>query len=159
MSINKHSAGKRHSRINSKGGALCETKITPHCSLRVPSAGCGVLAVSSQGPCLLLRGKKHVWLQKPWGSSLSLQDCDTEKLGPTYEYTVGSSARYPTSANLLRAVKIPGKITSTCMDSSLSPSLALTGSLQHTPLPGPSLGVSPMLCTPRGCLWMAYGSH
>lgn len=78
MSINKHSARKRHSRINSKGSALCGTKITPCCSLTVPSPGCHVLAISSQSPCLLLEGKKHVWLQMPWGSSLSLQDGDTE---------------------------------------------------------------------------------
>lgn len=158
MSINKHSARKRHSRINSKGSALCETKITPCCSLTVPSTGCRVVAISSQGPCLLFKGKKLVWLQKPWGSSLFLPDSDTEKLGPTYMHSASSSAQYPTSANILRAVKIPGKIASTCMDSSLSPSLLVTRCLQQPTLAGPTLGVSPMLCTPRGDLWLAQGN-
>lgn len=110
VSINKHSASKRHSRINSKSTAFCETKITPCCALKVPSASCRVPAVTSQGPCLPLKGKKHVWLQKPWGSSLSLQDGDSEKLGPTCKYIVSNSARSPKSADPLRAMKIPGKM-------------------------------------------------
>ena len=108
--INKHSASKRHSRINSKDAAFWETKITPCWALEVPSANCLVPAVTSQGPCLPVKGKKHVWIQKPRGSSLSLQVSDSEQLGPTWKYTVSSSAWSPKSANPLRAMKIPGKI-------------------------------------------------
>lgn len=97
VSINKHSASKRHSRINSKGTAFCETKITLCCALKVPSAGCHVPAVTSQGPCLPLKGKKHGWLKKPWGCSLSLKDSNSEKLGCTCKYTV----TVPSHQNLL----------------------------------------------------------
>lgn len=103
VSINKRSASKRHSRINSKGTALCETKITLCCALKVPSAGCRVPAVTSQGPCLPPKGKMPLWLQKLRGSSLPLQD--SEKLGPTFKYTVRNSARSPKSVDPLRARK------------------------------------------------------
>lgn len=128
VSINKHSASKRHSRINSKGTAFCETKITPCCALKVPSAGCRVPAVTSRGPCLPLKGKKHLWLQKPRGSSVSLPDGDSKKLAPTCKYTVCNSARSPKSADPLRAMKIPGKIWAPIWTLlSLSPSLAAMG--------------------------------
>lgn len=108
-SINKYSTSKRHSRINSKGTALCETKIASCRALKVPSADCHVPAVTSQGPCLPLKCKKHMWLQKPWGYSLSLQDSDTEKLEPTYKYTfeyqcsISGSQNLPTFSELWRS--------------------------------------------------------
>lgn len=141
-SINKYSTSKRHSRINSKGTALCETKIASCHALKVPSAGCHVPAVTSQGPCLPLKCKKHMWLQKPWGYSLSLQDSDTEKLEPTYKYTfeyqcsTSGSQNLPTFSELRRS-----QANSNRMGFSLSASLAAMGSLQQLPLTGPHLGI------------------
>lgn len=74
---------------------------------------CCVLAISSQGPCLL-KGKKHVWLQEPWGSSLSLQDGDIEKLDPlisTPRVAVLDIQHLPTFSELWRSqVKLPAPV-------------------------------------------------
>lgn len=141
VSINKHSASKRHSRINSKGTAFREIKITPCCALKVPSTGCCLPAVPSQGPCFPLKtSKASTCVFKSNGALLCPSKMVTLRNWDLLVSTLclqnllvfselwRSQAKYQHPYGLF----------------SLSPSLAATGPLQQLPLAGPNLGVSAM---------------
>ena len=88
MSINRHSASKRRSRINSIGTGFWKTKITPCCALKVHTAAVYLLSQ----PCLPLNSKKHAQLQS---HGAPFCPCEAEKVGPGGKYTVGNRMPAP----------------------------------------------------------------